>query len=253
MRSLAAAVALFGLAVAATPAQRAREALQMLAAGRAEEAVAGLDSLAATMPHNPRLAYDLAVALFADSVPAASDSVLGALPDGGGALSMPPDTLASARRAASLASAMAEEDYQGVRQAADELRASLVEGEYVQGVDPANLEAALNWLALHEPPPPQEGGGGSDQDQQDDSQQQQDRSSEQEDGGESPQQQDQDEQEETDGRDESRQQDGAGSPEVPDMPEEMTPEMARRILDMVEEASPQDTVKAGAAAGGISW
>lgn len=226
------------------PATEAGEALRMLAEGRPAAAVAALDSLSARMPHNHRLAADLAAALFADSAAAASDSVLEAVRSGDAYLEMPADTLASARTAASLAAAMASGDYRGVASAADTLRSLLAERGDPTGVDATNLEAALRWLEDHDPPPPQEGGGegSGDREQEEDDQ-----------GEDSP---------ETDGdngrrRPPDRQEDPSpeesGGEEVPPVPREMTPDMARRILDMVEEAAPGDTLKAGAAGGRLSW
>lgn len=218
------------LAAGMPPAAAAEEALRMLSEGRSQEAAAVLDSLSERMPHNHRLALDLAAALFADSAFSMADSTVDGLAPGEGVLEVPFDTLSSAAAAASLAASMAEGDYGGVSAAADTLRSLLARRGDPAGVDAANLEAALLWLRSHEPPPPQEGGGG--------------------DSREDRQQEDDDRQ---DRRSSRQQEEEPGETEVPPVPQEMTPEMARRILDMVDEASPEDTLKAGAAGGRLSW
>lgn len=225
------------LAVGMPPAAAAEEALRMLSEGRPQEASAVLDSLNDRMPHNHRLALDLAAALFADSAFSKADSMVDGLAPGEGVLDVSYDTLSSAAAAASLAASMAEGDYGGVSVAADTLRSLLTRRGDPAGVDAANLEAALLWLRSHEPPPPQEGGGGDsreDRQQEDDGRQQR----------QSPQQQEEDD---------DRREGEAGETDVPPVPREMTPEMARRILDMVDEASPGDTLKAGAVGGRLSW
>ncbi|MGM0627838.1 MAG: hypothetical protein ACQETZ_06745 [Candidatus Fermentibacterota bacterium] len=238
---LMAAAFLFG---GMPPAAAAEEALRMLSEGRPEEAAAVLDSLSVRMPHNHRLALDLAAALFADSAFSMADSTVRGLAPGEGVLDVPSDTLSSAAAAASLAASMAAGDHGGVSAAADTLRSLLTRRGDPAGVDAANLEAALLWLRSHQPPPPQEGGGGDSREDR----QQEDEGRESEGGGEdrqSPQQQEEDADDRREGE--------RGESEVPRVPEEMTPEMARRILDMVDEASPGDTLKAGAAGGRLSW
>ena len=229
-----------------SPAAAAEEALRMLSSGRPGEAAALLDSLSVRMPHNHRLSLDLAASLFADSAFSAADSTVDGLVPGEDGLEVPADTLSSAAAAASLAASMLAEDYGGVSAAADTLRSLIACRGDPAGVDAANLEAALLWLRSHEPPPPQEGGGGESQDEE-----------QQEDGNQSQQQGEGDRQErqQTDQGEQSsqQQQERSGESEVPDMPGEMTPEMARRILDMVEEATPGDTLKAGVAGGRLSW
>ncbi len=225
----------------ATPSRRAVEALQMLSAGRAAEAAAALDTLSRRMPHNSRLAMDLAAALFADSAAAEADTVLSPLRAGEGYLDVPPDTLASARIAISLAAAMNAGDYAGVSAAADTLRALLGRRGDPASVDAGNLEAALRWLQNHEPPPPQDGGGGES-----------DSPPEREEDGDSQSQQDGAEAEgQTDSRGETGER--RSGEEVPEVPGRITPEMARRILDMVEDASPRDTLKSRATGGRLSW
>jgi len=234
------------LSVGTPPAAAADEALRMLSEGRPEEAVAVLDSLRQRMPHNHRLALDLAAALFADSAFSVADSTVEGLAPGEGALGVPSDTLSSAAAAASLAASMAEGDYGGVSAAADTLRSLLARRGDPAGVDAANLEAALLWLRSHDPPPPQEGGGGDSQ--EDDQREDEDRERQQDTGDREQDRQSPQQEEADDPREED-----PGETEVPRVPREMTPEMARRILDMVEEASPGDTLKAGAAGGRLSW
>jgi len=223
------------------PAAAAEGALRMLSEGRPEEAVAVLDSLSRRMPHNHRLALDLAVALFADSAFSMADSTVDGLAPGEGLLEVPSDTISSAAVAASLAASMKEGDYGGVRAAADTLRSLLARRGDPAGVDAANLEAALLWLRSHVPPPPQDGGGGEEP--QNEEQREDEGRDRQQDGGDR----------EEDGQQPRQQEAGSGDSEVPEVPQEMTPEMARRILEMVDEASPGDTLKAGAAGGRLSW
>lgn len=234
---------LAALARATTPAMEAEGALDMLASGRPAEAAVLLEPLALRMPHNPRLGFALAAALFADSAAAAADSVLEGLSETSGPLAVPEETLASATTAASLASAISKGDYAGVSACADTLRGLLGRRGDASGFDAANLETALAWLADHQPPQ-QEGGGGDDSDQQQDEGEDDQRDG---DGSQQPPQRP----EEDEPADQSRSQNGSDG--VPQAPERMTPEMARRILDMVDEAAEGDTVKAGAGGGRLSW
>jgi hypothetical protein len=224
------------LAAAATPAGEAERALSMLIAGRPAQAVALLDSLSSRMPHNGRLRFDLAAALFADSAPAAADSVLGVIPaEHSGPLFPGADTLASASAAAALSSGISSGDYAAVSSAADTLRRLLSQRGDAAGTDAANLESALSWLADHEPPQQEGGGGSSDREDPEEDRQ--------EEGEEPPRER----------RPEEGDESAAPQEEVPQAPEEMTPEMARRILDMVDEAAEGDSVKARGAGGRLSW
>lgn len=226
------------------PGAAAEEALRILSEGRPYEAAAVLDSLSVRMPHNHRLALDLAAALFADSAFSRADSTVDGLVPGEGFLEVPLDTLSSAEAATSLAASMAAEDYGGVSAVADTLRSLLARRGDPAGVDAHNLEAALLWLRSHEPPP-QEGGGGDSQHEE-----QQGEGQDQQQGGENREDRQQAEQQEGAER---QQEEEPAETEVPQVPPEMTPEMAQRILDMVDEASPGDTLKAGAAGGRLSW
>jgi len=200
-------------------------AVSAYAGGRFEEAGECFEELTERMPGFERAPYDLAATLFMLGDFVRSDSLLSTLSGCAG-----PDTLESARAAALLAASVAGEDRAGVERAAGMLKDLLGDGEFPQ-CDAHNLEAALNWLDDH---PPQDQ---QDQQDQEDQQDQQD------------QEQQQDQQDQEQQQDQQDQQDSV-NPETG-----MTEEQARLLLDLVDEASPSDSLRGQPAgtAGGPDW
>ncbi len=218
----------------APPAEVAAEAEQLLSEGAYGEAAELLSGLADRMPHDGRVSYNLAAALFGAGSFAAADSVLAGDPEG-----VPEDTMSVASTLASLAASMQGEDYAGVEAAAETLTGAVSGGEGSPRERTA-LEAALNWLEAHEPP------------ESEDREDEQDRQEEDE--------QDRQEEDEQDRQEEPPDGEGDGEEEseVGPPPElgEMTPEQARAVLDLVEEAeAEEDSNEAGAAGygGGPFW
>ncbi|MBD3369781.1 tetratricopeptide repeat protein [Candidatus Fermentibacteria bacterium] len=210
-----------------------RAALRALSENRFEEALELLSQLHQRVPENGRISYNLASALFGTESYAAAES-LSAVAENVGA-----DTLSSARAASGLAAAIREGDYAGVRAAADTLRRLLGEGSAVSGYDAANYETALNWLRNHEPPDSEGQGGRSE-----DSPQPRQEEEQQQTGEEPP----------SGGEEEAREEPGEDRP-APMPREEMTREMASRILDLVREAAPPDSSgrTKGVVGGGRPW
>ena len=209
-------------------------AVSAYAGGRFEEAGECFEELTERMPGFERAPYDLAATLFMLGDFVRSDSLLSTLSGCAG-----PDTLESARAAALLAASVAGEDRAGVERAAGMLKDLLGDGEFPQ-CDAHNLEAALNWLDDHPPQDQQDQQDQEDQQDQQDQEQQQDQQDQE-------QQQDQQDQEEQ--QDQQDQQDSV-NPETG-----MTEEQARLLLDLVDEASPSDSLRGQPAgtAGGPDW
>ncbi|MDM7992109.1 MAG: hypothetical protein QUS11_02225 [Candidatus Fermentibacter sp.] len=182
-------------------------AVSAYAGGRFEEAGECFEELTERMPGFERAPYDLAATLFMLGDYVRADSILSTLSGCAG-----PDTLESARAAALLAASVAGEDRAGVERAAGMLKDLLGDGEFPE-CDAHNLEAALNWLDDHPP-----------QDQQDQEDQQD--------------QQDQEEQQDQQDQEEQQDQQDSVNPETG-----MTEEQARLLLDLVQEASPSDSLR----------
>jgi hypothetical protein len=228
---------LAALAAAGEPtvAELNEAALQALSERRFDDALEALMDLHERVPDNGRISYNLGAALFGTETYAAAESLM-MESDGVGA-----DTLSSARAASRLATAIGNNDYAGVSSAADTLRRLLAEGSAVTPLDAANYETALNWLLNHEPPTRQGQGGQSGE-----SSERQEQGEEDAEGEESPSEPRQDgpSREQTEDRQPSSL---AG--------EDMTRELARRILDLVREAAPPDSSAKvrGAVGGGQPW
>ena len=134
------------------------------------------------------------------------------------------DTLASALALTSLSLAIQMEDYGGVESAAGTLIENISDG-VSPDCERTGLEAGLNWLANHDPPDDQS------QDQQDQNDDQQDQNEDQQDQNEDQQDQNDDQQDQNeDQQDQSEEQ-----PQPPPQIDEMTPEQAQAILDLIEE------------------
>jgi len=184
--------------------------------GNLQEAGSIVEQIARRMPGNPRALYNAGVASMASGNFPAADSLLSQLPEG----FIGEDTLLEARSSARLGAAISAEDYAGVESVLYMLLPAVSSGEATMRML-QNWEVALKWLQQNEPPPPEEN---PDQEDQEDEQQEQDERQDEQD----EQQDEQDEQDEQDDEEENQ-------PPPPDNPE-MTPEVARAILDMVEEA-----------------
>ncbi len=210
---------------ATAPAELADRAAELFLNGQYAEASEIWNELLSVMPHRSRIAYNLAASQFMmDSLAAADSSLLLVRGD------IEEDTLASAVSLTDLALAIQMNDYNGV-----ESSVSVLADNISDGVSPEckriGLEAGLNWLHNHEPPEDQ------CQDQQDQNEDQQDQNEDQQDQNED--QQDQNEEQ----------------PQPPPQIDEMTPEQAQAILDLIEENQlPEDstgTAKAGLPSGPV--
>ena len=213
-----------------TPAELARTASQLYLNGQYSEASEIWQELISRMPQRGRIAYNLAASQFMmDSLAAADSSLSMAAGDIG------EDSLAAANALTSLALGIQMEDYNAVQNAVNALKSNISDGSSLHS-ERSGLEAGLNWLENHEPPEDQQ-----NQDQQNQDQQNQD-------------QQDQDQQNQDQQNQDQQNQDQ--QPQVPPKIEEMTPEQAQAILDLVEDnQEPEDstgTKKAGYS-GGPVW
>ena len=200
-----------------TPAELADMAADLFINEQFSESSAIWNELWSRMPHRSRIAYNLAASMFMMDSLAAADSTLMLVSDGVNA-----DTLASAIALTDLALAIQMDDYGGVENAVSTLIDNISYG-LSPDCERIALEAGLNWLNNHEPPEDQ------NQDQQDQNQDQQDQNEDQQDQNE--EQQDQNEEQ----------------PQPPPQVDEMTPEQAQAILDLIEESLLQDSIDVGKA------
>jgi len=212
-----------------SPAELADMAAEMYLEGRYEEAAEIWEQLFERMPHRSRLAYNLAASRFVMDSFIAADSVLSTVSgeDTG------EDTLSTANALTSLALAIQTDDYGGVENAVDRLRGNLSDGISPE-CERSGLESGLNWLDNHEPP----------DDQQDQNEDQQDQNEDQQDQNEDQQDQNEDQQDQTEEQE-----------PPPPAVDELTPEQAEAILDLVEESptdeDPTGKGKAGYPAGPV--
>jgi len=246
----------------ASPSEQASHASESFLSGDYGNAAALYLDLLSRMPHMERLAYNGAAALFQLDSLALADSLLrGISPE-----SVEPDTLNPALATAGLARAIAMEDYGAVQSSVNTLR-DLISSGISRNFMKTALEAGINWLNHHEPPEDQQNQDNQDNQDQDDSQDQdesQDRedSQDQNDQDQSDsedqedQDQDQDDQDQSDSEDQEdqdqddREQDDSPdqAPQPPPSIDEMTPEQAQAILDLVEEdQAAEDSLSAGKA------
>lgn len=201
------------------------------------------------MPHNGRIAYNLAASGFMlESFPEADSLLRNAIGD------VPEDTLSTAMDLTALAMAIQADDYGAVETAVENLSRSISAGDSPR-CERTGLEAGMNWLENHEPPEDQQ--DQEDQEDQDDQsddqeeQQDQDDQSDDTDDRSDDQEDQQDQDDQSDDREDGEEED---SPQPPPSMDEMTPEQAQAILDMVQEDQPQDstgTGKAGQPAGPV--
>ena len=188
-----------------TPAELADTAAEYYLNCQYAEASEIWGELRSRMPHHSRIAYNLAASFFQMDSPLEADSALTSVSG-----DVDEDTLASALALTGLSLAIQMEDYGGVESAVSTLIENISDG-VSPDCERTGLEAGLNWLSNHDPPDDQ-----SD-DQQDQNEDQQDQSDDQQDQNE-------------DQQDQSEEQ-----PQPPPQIDEMTPEQAQAILDLIEE------------------
>jgi flagellar biosynthesis GTPase FlhF len=195
------------------PAELAEIAEQYFLDEQYSSAIGAWSELFSRMPERGRILYNLASSQFlADSLSAA-DSVLSTdITDVG------EDTLMLARKITSLALAIQENDYAGVESSVNALRNAVADGLSLQ-CEKTGLEAGLNWLDNHEPP----------EDQQDQNEDKQDQNEDQQNQNEDQQDQNEDQQDQN----EDQQNEQQPPPQI----NEMTPEQAQAILDLLEDTS----------------
>lgn len=225
------------------PAELAAMASELYSDGRYTEALEIWQELLSRMPHRGRIAYNLAASQFMMDSFSAADSTLSFVSGDVGE-----DTLSTALILTNLAMSIQNEDYGGVERAVNGLRSNISDGVSAE-CERSGLEAGLNWLDNHEPPEDQQDQSDDQQDdsedQQDDSEDQQDQSDDQQD--QSDDQQDDSEDQQDDSEDQQDQSDdqqdqSEEQPQPPPRIDEMTPEQAQAILDLVEENQmPEDS------------
>ncbi len=218
------------------------QALDLFASGDFAGASQVFTEMAGRMPDNGRLRFDLSASLFRDGSHAYADSLLQALRNPG---TLEGDTLPSALSASLLAVSIDSSDRQGVELAVVRLRDLLADGDG-SGDDITNLETALNWLENN--PPDSSSSSGQQQDQQQDQQdQQQQQSQQQNQQQQSQQQQQQNQQQQNQQQQQQNQQQASGG----GMEEgRMSEEQARMLLQLVEEAVPEDSTQGRPVSGG---
>ncbi len=221
-----------------TPAELADMATDLFINEQFSESSAIWNELWSRMPHRSRIAYNLAASMFMMDSLSAADSTLMLVSDGVNA-----DTLASAIAQTDLALAIQIEDYGGVESAVSTLIENISDGQSPD-CERIALEAGLNWLDNHEPPEDQ------NQDQQDQNEDQQDQNEDQQDQNEEQQDQNEDQQDQNEDQqdqNEDQQDQNEEQPQPPPQIDEMTPEQAQAILDLIEENMPQDSIDVGKA------
>ncbi len=228
------------------PAELADMATELFLNGQYAEASEIWNELLSGMPHRSRIAYNLAASRFMMDSLAAADSSLSLVRG-----DIEEDTLASAVSLTDLALAIQMNDYNGV-----ESSVSVLADNISDGVSPEceriGLEAGLNWLENHEPPENQnEDQQDQNEDQQDQNEDQQDQNEDQQDQNEDQQDQNEDQQDQN----EDQQNQNEEQPQPPPQIDEMTPEQAQAILDLIEENQlPEDSTgaaKAGRPSGPV--
>ncbi len=229
-----------------TPAELADTAAEFFRGERYAEASEIWDDLLSRMPHRSRIAYNLAASFFLMDSPAAADSILTIVSG-----DVDADTLACAVALTDLALAIQMDDYSGVENTVRTLIENISDGVSLD-CERIGLEAGLNWLANHEPPDDQ------NEDQQDQNEDQQDQNEDQQDQNEDQQDQNDDQQDQNDDQqdqNEDQQDQNEEQPQPPPQIDEMTPEQAQAILDLIEEnQQPEDskgTAKMGLPSGPI--
>jgi hypothetical protein len=250
----------------APPADLAEMAEESYRDGNFPEAAEIWLELLQRMPHRGRLAYNFAAATFMMDSLAYADSALSIAVDCVG-----DDTLSTAVSLTDLALAIQSEDYSGVESAVFDLMTNVSDGISPE-CERTGLEAGLNWLENHEPPEDQQDQNDDQQDQNDDQQDQnddqqdqnedqqdqnddqqdqnddqQDQNEDQQDQNEDQQDQNEDQQDQNqDQQDQNNDQQDQNGEQPPPQIDEMTPEQAQAILDMVEEnESPSDSTGKG--------
>lgn len=220
-----------------TPAELAGTASEMYLNGYFAEASEIWQELLSRMPSRGRIAYNLAASQFMMDSLSIADSSLSMISGDIGE-----DTLACATSLTDLAAAIQMNDYGGVENSVNILRESISDGISPE-CERTGLEAGFNWLENHEPP----------EDQQDQNEDQQDQNEDQQNQNEDQQDQNEDQQ----NRSEDQQDQSEEQPQPPPQIDEMTPEQAQAILDLVEENQlPEDSTGAAKAAyssGGPIW
>ncbi|MCK4806388.1 MAG: hypothetical protein KAT09_02015 [Candidatus Aegiribacteria sp.] len=228
-----------------TPAELADMAAELFLNGQYAQASEIWNELRSRMPHRSRIAYNLAASRFMMDSLAAADSSL-SLVSG----DVEDDTLACAEALTDLALAIQMNDYSGVENTVSVLMENISDGVSPE-CERIGLEAGLNWLHNHEPPEDQQDQDQQDQDQQDQNEDQQDQNEDQQDQNEDQQDQNEDQQ----GQNEDQQDQNEEQPRPPPQIDEMTPEQAQAILDLIEEnLQPEDstgTAKTGRPSGPV--
>ncbi len=211
------------------------------------------------MPNNGRIAYNLAASLFQTGNFGASDSLLAGIGD-----EVSEDTLASAQTLNALAAAISGEDYGGVQSSVNSLRRMLSDGTS-SASERTGLEAGINWLDNHEPPDDQQNNQNQDQNNQNnqdqnnqDNQDQNNQDNQDQNNQDNQDQDNQDNQDQNnqDNQDQNNQdnQDQDNGQAPPPSVDQMSPEQAQAILDLVQEGQPEDSTgvgKLGAPAGPV--
>ncbi|MCD4776664.1 MAG: hypothetical protein K8S15_11525 [Candidatus Aegiribacteria sp.] len=220
-----------------TPAELAGMASEMYLNEHFAEASEIWQELLLRMPHRGRIAYNLAASQFMMDSLSIADSSLSMISG-----DIAEDTLACANALTDLAAAIQMNDYGGVENSVNILRENISDGISPE-CERTGLEAGFNWLDNHEPP----------EDQQDQNEDQQDQNEDQNDQNEEQQDRNEDQQDQND----DQQDQGEEQRQPPPQIDEMTPEQAQAILDLVEDNQQPDdstgTTKSGYPAGGPIW
>ena len=227
-----------------SPAESADMAAELFLNGRYSEAYDIWSDLLSRMPHRSRLQYNLAASQFMMDSLSSADSTLAFAPG-----DVDADTLACAVALTDLALAIQMEDYSGVEGAVSILIDNVSDGLSPE-CERSGLEAGLNWLHNHEPPEDQnEDQQDQNEDQQDQNEDQQDQNEDQQDQNEDQQDQNEDQQDQNEDQqdqNEDQQDQSEEQPQPPPQIDEMTPEQAQAILDLIEEnQQPEDSTGTG--------
>ena len=208
------------------PAELADMATVFFQNGQYIEASEIWSDLLSRMPQRNRIAYNLAASIFQMDSTAEADSILMLVLE-----DVDTDTLACAVALTDLALAIQMEDYGGVESSVGILIDNISDGLSFD-CERHGLEAGLNWLRNHEPPEDQnEDQQDQNEDQQDQNEDQQDQNEDQQDQNEDQQDQNEDQQDQN----EDQQNPNEELPQPPPQIDEMTPEQAQAILDLIEE------------------
>ena len=273
-RLLPSAMPLMTLLVCATtaaalpepPLDRFDEAMRLIESGQINDAREILADLRERMPHKPGLAYDLALLMFMEGTYPAADSIIASLPaDGFEGVSA--DSMTAARAASAIASGMELVDAGKVSGGVSLLRQMCIRNGGLSSEDAWNLEVALDWLRENEPPP--SGGGQGENAEGEQEEEEEERDDDGSGGDESEEEQPDSGQQEDgqpdrgEGQDEETPEDGSAEPAregttMEDLEamldsiagDRMTPEEARAILDLIEEAAEAADTTSGVRSGG---